>query len=112
MKGWNYHRRHVADQRREVERSSVLAELRRRDSTTAELARKCGLSLFLTRRALRALRREMLVTWLPQPKKPAHSYTRVYLATSRSSKRRRPSREHAYSFAEAEAEAAKKRRRA
>jgi transcription initiation factor IIE alpha subunit len=90
MKPWNPHRRQVADQRRAIERSSVLAEIRRRDCTAKELARRCELSLFQVRRALRALRREMLVTWLPDRSRlPRHAYTRVYLASSRAPRGRK-----------------------
>jgi transcription initiation factor IIE alpha subunit len=89
MKGWNASRRRKADAQREAELASVLAELRRRDSTAKELVRACGLSMFQVRRALRAHRRAMLVTWLPQRKNKAHSYTRRYLATSGRAQRRR-----------------------
>lgn len=88
MKAWNPRRRRIADERREVERATVLSEIRRRDCTAKELARRSGFSLFRVRRALRALRREMLVTWLPQRSTTKHAYTRIYLATSRTPRRR------------------------
>lgn len=90
MTPWNPHRRQVADSRRAGERASVLAQIRRRGSTAKELARRLGLSMFQVRRALKALRREMLVTWLPdRTRLPRHAYTRVYLATSGSPRAKR-----------------------
>jgi len=85
MKPWNPHRRREADRRRQVEQATVLAELRRRESTAKEIARRCSFSMFQVRRALRALRSAMLVTWLPaRARMPKHAYTRVYLAASRA----------------------------
>jgi DNA-binding IclR family transcriptional regulator len=93
MKGWNPHRLEAAERRRDVERSTVLSCLRRRDCTAKELARRAGLSMYQTRRAIRALQKGMLVTWLPQ-RKPSirHAYTRVYLATSKRSRARKRAR--------------------
>lgn len=90
MKGWNPHRLAAAERRRETERSTVLTNLRRRDSTAKELARRAGLSMYAVRRALRALQKRMLVTWLPQRNaRIRHAYTRIYLATSPRAKGRR-----------------------
>lgn len=76
---------HSKAARRQVECSTVLAELRRGQRTTKELMRRLGLSKTQVWRSLRSLRAQHLVTWIPQlTGRKAHAYTRVYLASSRA----------------------------